>query len=298
MKRNYHSISTTELNAIFGALKNNSKVEQYDLEVKKSGNSIDLGQICGMLNGEGGIVIIGIEEKNPRGSGYNFLPISNVQDENGKIKTQIINLKEYNSEVARLIDIACIFDPFLYEEGNYIVLKINSSNAGFVFDGRFYDKKAESKNYLKTRQEILEFIEKTKDFESFVASVSLFEKKLTSLRHHIHANRYKTNNIKQENQFNHLESSEIKVVIDLLLSKRIYLARVPCFDKLVENLKTLSNFIGYIEDNATESHSPGKKIKFTFLMASMLDSFAHHSTIDLLPFLDETTNCLKSICNG
>ena len=115
MQRDYQNISHKDIQDIFQLLEKNGKLEQYYVEVKKSGNAVDEGQVCGMLNAHGGLVIIGIEELKPLGSGYTFHGITDLKDELGKVATQLNNLKKQNKKLDRLIDSLCICEQFTYQ---------------------------------------------------------------------------------------------------------------------------------------------------------------------------------------
>lgn len=178
MKKDYHALPPQEITAIFEALKTNNKYEQYNFEVKTSGNGVEERQLCGMLNSEGGLIIVGIEENMPKGSGYTFHPISDLKAENGKIKTQIGKLKSDNPDVENIIETCCIIEPFYYGSEVYLIIKVNHSDVGFVFDGRIYYKIRENKDYFKTRKDIIAFMGKTGDYSTFVHKISSFKSKL------------------------------------------------------------------------------------------------------------------------
>lgn len=285
MKKDYHALSLEEITAIFEALENNSKYEQYNFEVKKSGNSVGEGQLCGMLNSEGGLIIVGIEEIMPKGSGYNLCPISDLQAENGKIKTQINNLKRDNPDVETIIETCCIIEPFNYKGQVYPIIKVNHSDVGFVFDGRIYYKIKENKDYLKTRRDIIAFMGKTGDYSTFVHKITSFRSKLIKIRDCL-----KRTDIKWE----YLSSSDIDEINNIIGLRSGYIQTKINITLLTENLMDLQNAIKYIEQNVRSSTKGG--IDFSSMMAPSLIKFMKElRKKDATTVLNETIDALDKI---
>ena len=284
MTKDYHALPPQEITAIFEALNGNNKCEQYNFEVKKSGNSIDLGQLCGMLNSDGGIIIVGVEEKVPIGSGYNFHPIRDLQAENGKINTQIGKLKQDNSDIADKIDTCCIIESFSYNGGDYPIIKVNHSDVGFVFDGRIYYKIKENKDYLKTRNDIVAFMGKTGDYSTFLHQISSFRNKLVKIRDCM-------KRTPSDLTVEYLSSSNIEEINKIIGLKSDYIQTKINITLLTENLMNLQNVIKYIETG-----SPRGAIDFTSMMAPVLNKFMDAlRKKDATTVLNDTIDALEKI---
>jgi len=274
--KDYHALSYNEIASLFESLKANGKFEQFDFEVKKSGNSINEGQLCGMLNSKGGLVIIGIDENPLEITSYNFTSVQDVQTEIGKIKTQINKIKQNNEGLENLIDMSCIIDPFEFEGKQYVLIKINPSEAVFVYEGRIYNKTNEAKGYETTRKEVLSFVEKMKDYDMFLNKIKSFREKLIRLRENI--------NGEAGDVVEYIESTEFNEIKNLLEEKSNHLLKIIPLNNLIENMRNIKDIISHIERNPTVD-------KFYLYMANMITAFDK----EFENKLDETINCLEKI---
>ncbi len=275
MKKDYHALPSQDITAIFDALKNNSKYEQYNFEVKKGGNSVDEGQLCGMLNSEGGLIIVGIEEIMPKGSGYNLCPISDLKAENGKIKTQIEKLMHDNLDVANIIKTCCIVEPFSYEGGTYLIVKVNPSDVGFVFDGRVYYKIKENKDHFETRKEIIDFMGKIGDYSTFVYKINSFKVKLSKIS-------------QDSTVWIYLPSFEIEEIRNIIGNKSIYVQTKIDITTFMENLMDLQMAIQFLENSKHGSLLPITATALNVMIKKI-------SKKDATTVLNETIDALDKI---
>ena len=165
----------------------------------------------------------------------------------------------------------------------YSIVKINPSDAVFVFEGRIYYKLRENKDYLKTREDIVAFMGKIGDFSTFVYKITSFKSKLVKIRDNLQAT-------SSDSMCEYLSSSDVEEMQKIIGSKSDYIKTKINIKLLTENLTDLQNVIKYIEKYGSDG------TVFSSMMASGLNTLMEKfRKKDATTVLNETIDALEKI---